>query len=79
MKLVPAAAALVSLAVLRWFGGSGRGSNRQFDCCVCGRSGTTLLLLRLWSADLAALVVRWLLGGGGWVSPVGVALIHLPQ
>ena len=61
MQPVPDAAALVSLAVLRWLGGGGHGSDGQVDCCVCDRSGATLLWLRL--ADLVALVVRQRLGG----------------
>ena len=77
MQPVPGAAALVSLAVLRWLGGGGHGSDGQVDYCVCDRSGATLLWLRL--ADLVALVVRQRLGGGRPASSAGAALMHLRQ
>ena len=77
MQPVPDAAALVSLAVLRRLGGGGHGSDGQVDCCVCDRSGATLLWLRL--ADLVALVVRQRLGGGRPASSAGAALKHLRQ
>ena len=74
---MPDAAALVSLAVLRRLGGGGHGSDGQVDCCVCDRSGATLLWL--WLADLVALVVRHRLGGSRPASSAGVALMLLCQ
>ena len=74
---MPDVVALVSLTVLRQLGGGWHVSEGQVDCCVCDRSGVTLLWL--WLADLMALVVRQRLRGGRLASSTGAAMMHLRQ
>ena len=79
MQRVAAAAALVALAVLRLLGSGERQavvpSDGQFDCCVCGGSGATLL--RLQPMDLVALCMRRRLSGDRQSSPA-VASVIIP-
>ena len=74
---MPSVAALVALAVLCWLSSDGRQAavppNGQFDCCVCGRSGATLLWLC--PADLVALAIQRRLGGNGRSSLAVAAVI----
>ena len=46
----------------------------QFNCCICGSSGVTLLWLR--PTDLVVLAMRRWLGGGRWSSAAVTAVIN---